>query len=65
MNAVMPPLSEEVWRSVRAPVGLRPAAVAAGRARVASGEWPPALALADAILAQTPFWSPRLERAEE
>lgn len=55
MNAAIPPLSAAVLSSVQTPIDLRPAAVTAGRARVASGEWPPALALADAILAQMPF----------
>jgi hypothetical protein len=55
MNAVVPSVSDDVWRSVRTPAALRPGAVAAGRARVVSGEWPPALAVADAVLAQLPI----------
>jgi hypothetical protein len=54
MNAVVPSVSDDVWQSVRTPAPLRPGALAAGRARLASGEWPPALAVADAILAQLP-----------
>ena len=54
MNAVVPSVSDDVWQSVRTPVALRPGALAAGRARLVSGELPSALALADAILAQLP-----------
>jgi hypothetical protein len=55
MNAAVPSVSSDVWRSVRTPVALRPGALAAGRARLVSGELPPALALADAVLAHLPL----------
>jgi hypothetical protein len=55
MNAVVPSVSDDVWRSVRTPAPLRPGALAAGRARIVSGELPSALALADAVLAHVPL----------
>jgi len=56
MTGLVPPLSEQawVWLCGRDRV-VRAAAVAAGRARLAAGEWPTPLVLADAILAQLPF----------
>jgi len=55
MNAVVPSLSDDAGQTARAATPLRSAALAAGRARMASGDWPPALAVADAILAQLAF----------
>lgn len=45
------PLSDDVWRSVRAAPAIRPTQVRAGRERLASGSWPSPLQLADCMLA--------------
>jgi hypothetical protein len=55
MNAVVPSQSDDIWRAVPTPMPSREGALAAGRARVANGDWPPALAVADAIIAQFAF----------
>jgi hypothetical protein len=55
MNAVVPSLSDDAGPATWAAAPMRSAALAAGRARMASGDWPPALAVADAILAELAF----------
>ena len=51
-----PSLDDDQWRSLCAAAPVRPARVAAGRARVTGDDWPEALAVADAVLA----WPRRL-----
>ena len=46
-----PPVSDELWQTVQDAPSVRPARVRAARARVASGEWPTTVQLADCLLA--------------
>ena len=54
MTPSLPALPEAVLVDLRRERLVRPAAVAVGRARLVSGDWPPALAVADALLAGRP-----------
>jgi hypothetical protein len=54
IDAVKPPphsFSDEVWHWLCSTDLVRPAVVAAGRARLAANDWPPAIAVADAVIA--------------
>jgi hypothetical protein len=44
------PLDDELWRSLCETDVVRPTFVAAGRARLASHDWPPPIAVADALI---------------
>ena len=50
MNAPVHALSDEIWVSLCETDLVRPSCVAAGRARLASNDWPTPLQLADALL---------------
>lgn len=54
MKPSVPSLTDEVWLSLCEVDGVRPPAVAAGRARLASNDWPEPLAVADAVLGNQP-----------
>ena len=54
MKPTVPPLTDEVWLSLSEAEAIRPPAVAAGRARVATNDWPEPLAVADAVLGDQP-----------
>ena len=56
MKPPVEPLSDEVWISLCETDLVRPSCVAAGRARLASNDWPTPLQLADALL----DWQSRL-----
>ena len=47
-------MTTEVWTRLCRERLIRPAVVAAGRARVLTNDWPDALAVADALLAGRP-----------
>lgn len=53
-------LTDEVWLSLCETGTIRPPAVAAGRARVASNDWPDALEVADAVLDAQPSPATRI-----
>lgn len=48
----LPLLPPELWRWLISPACVRADAVAVARARLASGKWPTALEVADAVLAR-------------
>jgi hypothetical protein len=50
------PLTDELWRSLCDADVVRPTFVAAGRARLEAHDWPPPLAVADALI----VWQSRL-----
>ena len=50
MKPPVQPLTDEVWISLCETDLVRPAVVAAGRARMANHDWPASLDVADALL---------------
>ena len=53
MKPTVTSMTDDVWLSLCETEVVRPPAVAAGRARVASNDWPEPLDVADAVLETT------------